>query len=323
MFSFTNLFKKNFFLNSKVYCKFDPIKTLIIKNFFIKIEFFNNFSLIFFKNFFFKKIFFKKIFFKKTFFKKVFIKIYELFYKLNIFKKNFFNSFFFFKIKLKSNFFKKNIFFFKKKVKNVDKFLKKFDFSERIILQKKLVFKKKYFSFVNNFVNNFFNFFFKKKVFLIFKKIGFFVKLVEKKKSVNFILKKVKIKIKKFKNFKFVRIFFKILFLSFKIKDSNFFLKWLTYQMDILFFKKHKKMVHLLYSFLKKYHTFFFKKTKTLGVFFSIRGKIGVSGNSKKRHIYLSYGRHSSSNKKLRINNSTSQVKTKTGVMGLNFSIFF
>ena len=157
----------------------------------------------------------------------------------------------------------------------------------------------------------------------MFKKLNFLIKFLEKKKNSAFILSKVRKKVKKFKNFRFIKIFFKILFLSFKIKDSNFFLRWFTNQMDILFFKKHKKMVHLLYSFLKKHHEFFFKKTKVLGVFFSISGKIGVSGNSKKRHIYLSYGRHSSSNKKLRINNSSSQVRTKTGAMGINFSVFF
>ncbi len=275
------------------------------------------------KKLFFKKLFFKKLFFKKLFFKKLFFKSYKN-YKYGIFLIKFFNKFYFFKKFFKNNFFKNKISIsLKKRIKNTDRFLKRFDFSERIILQKKLVFKKKYFNFINIFLNNFLNFFLKKKVFLVFKKLGCFVKLIEKKKSVNFILKKVKSKIKKFKNFKFIRVFFKILFLSFKIKDSNFFLRWFTYQMDMLFFKKHKKMVHLLYSFLKKHNLFFFKKTKSLGVFFSISGKIGVSGNSKKRHIYLSYGRHSSSNKKLRINNSISQVKTKTGVMGLNFSIFF
>jgi hypothetical protein len=187
-------------------------------------SYFNNFLPNLYYHYF-KKLFFKKLFFKKLFFKKLLVKTFFN----NLFKYiflNFFKTFFFFKINFKINFFKKKLIFFsRKKINNIDKFLKKFDFSERIILQQKLVFKKKYFSFINIFLTNFLNFFLKKKVFLIFKKIGFFVKLVEKKKSINFILKKVKSKIKKFKNFKFIRIFFKILFLSFKIKDSNFFLK--------------------------------------------------------------------------------------------------
>jgi len=66
-----------------------------------------------------------------------------------------------------------------------------------------------------------------------------------------------------------------------------------------------------------------FKQTNSKGIFFSMRGKISVTGNSKKRHVYVKYGKHSSSSKNLRISISRSQIKTRTGVMGVAFGVFF
>ena len=108
-----------------------------------------------------------------------------------------------------------------------------------------------------------------------------------------------------------------------KMKDSTFFLKWFCYRVELLFFKLHKNIPYLLNIVFKQFSKKLFKQTQTLGMFFSMRGKISVSGDAKKRHVYVKYGKHSSSSKELRVSLSRSQVKTKTGVTGVAFGIFF
>ena len=108
-----------------------------------------------------------------------------------------------------------------------------------------------------------------------------------------------------------------------KIKDSNFFLKWFCYRVELLFFKFHKNIPYLINIIFKNFHKRLFSQTSTKGVFFSLRGKISVTGDAKKRHTYVKYGKHSSSTKNLRLSLSKSQIKTKTGVMGVTFNLFF
>lgn len=108
-----------------------------------------------------------------------------------------------------------------------------------------------------------------------------------------------------------------------KIKDSNFFLKWFCYRIELLFFKLHKNVPYLINIIFKNFYTRLFPQTNIKGMFFSLRGKISVTGDAKKRHVYVKYGKHSSTSKSLKISLAKSQIKTKTGVMGVNFNLFF
>ena len=178
-----------------------------------------------------KKIFLKLNFFKKKFFlKKIFNNLSEI--NLTIFDqyndmKNFKPKLFiFFKNNLK--FFKKKLNFFKKnlqKVKNIGIFFKKFDFSKLIALRRHFYLKKKYFNAINLFLINFLNFFLKKKFYLVLTKLNRLVKFVDSEKLLFYIFYVVKRKIKKFKTLKYTKIFYKVLYLSLRLKDSQFFLK--------------------------------------------------------------------------------------------------
>lgn len=87
--------------------------------------------------------------------------------------------------------------------------------------------------------------------------------------------------------------------------------------------RNHKKFLRVLSLVLLRYYNFFFKRTGVLGFFFDVRGKLGVSGNAKKRHLSIASGLYSSSNKSLKINFSQSGVKTSTGFLGVIFCLFF
>lgn len=55
------------------------------------------------------------------------------------------------------------------------------------------------------------------------------------------------------------------------------------------------------------------------GFFFDIRGKVGVAGNSKKRHFYFYIGKLSLSEKSSRIEHKQGIIKTHTGCLGVTF----
>ena len=59
------------------------------------------------------------------------------------------------------------------------------------------------------------------------------------------------------------------------------------------------------------------------GLRFDIRGKLGVKGNAKKRHMNFSVNTNSFSKKKHRIEYKQGLVYTDTGVLGLTLVFVF
>lgn len=188
---------------------------------------------------------------------------------------------------------------------------------------KNIFLKKKQFNFFNIFLINFLNFFLKKKFFLLIHKLNPLIKKIDFNSKLKFLLFKFKKKFKKKVNWKASKILYKIIFLSLKLKDSSFFLKWLKYKLEKIYFTKHKSFIYFLKIFFKHFFNHFKLIVNIKGVFFYIGGKISVSGDSKKRHLFFNFGKHSSSTKDLKINYARNQVRTETGVLGINFSIFF
>ena len=54
-----------------------------------------------------------------------------------------------------------------------------------------------------------------------------------------------------------------------------------------------------------------------------MRGKISLAGDSKKKTIFVKYGKHSTSQKNLNLNIVHDQIKTETGVLGVTLGLFF
>lgn len=93
--------------------------------------------------------------------------------------------------------------------------------------------------------------------------------------------------------------------------------------MSKLAINKHKRFVRLLKVLLHKYSNFFLDSNKVTGFKFDIRGKLGVTGNSKKRHTSFSLGRTSFSRKNLRVDYQQGLVYTDTGVLGVTMIISY
>ena len=93
--------------------------------------------------------------------------------------------------------------------------------------------------------------------------------------------------------------------------------------MKRIVYKKHKVLLYFLRKLFlrgvcsKK----FVKILKIKGLFFDIRGKVGVSGNAKKRHFSFVWGKTSLTTKLLRVKLDHGLARTHTGVLGITFSI--
>jgi ribosomal protein S3 len=59
------------------------------------------------------------------------------------------------------------------------------------------------------------------------------------------------------------------------------------------------------------------------GFFFDIRGKVGVTGNSKKRHFFFRIGKTSISTRTFKIDHQQRVVKTATGSLGLTMILSY
>lgn len=197
---------------------------------------------------------------------------------------------------------------------------KKYIFS---ISRKSFLNKRGSFFLLSSQIMSFLLFFLKKNVFFTFKKLNPYTKSVEFDDEVKYIIWKMISKYKKKIKHIFLKTFYKSLFFSLKLKDPSFFLDWYIKKIEVIDPQKHKFMVHILYILLKKFHRYIFFSSNVKGIFFYISGKIGVSGDSKKRNIFFNFGKHSGSKKNLRINSIKSKIKTFTGVLGVTFNIYF
>ena len=185
------------------------------------------------------------------------------------------------------------------------------------------VFKKRFFSFVNKLLINFFQFILNLKVHISFKKLVKPLKTLLRYREFKLMMFQVKRYIRKIKSFKFIENLYKVLWLSLKLKDSNFFLKWFANRIERFPFRMHRYIPYLLTIILKKFSKRVFKQTSTLGLTLSLRGKISVTGDAKKRHSDVRSGIYSNANKSIRLSFARSCIRTKTGVLGVSFGIYF
>jgi len=288
----------------------------------IKLHYINymcNYTTFLYDNFFQSNL--KGILFFKKYKEPIFFKLKNI----NVFlTKNFLN--------LTNPFFKKIFFKLKYTSSGIVQILKKnynFDpvtvkIEKKKPLSKNLFFKKNdVFSLMDSQIINFLMFLFKKNVFFTLRKLNPSSKQIEFDSEARYIIWKMMSKYHKKINYNFMRTFYKVLFFSFKLKDPNFFLDWYINILESEGSKRHKFLIHIFYILLKKFHKYIFFSSNIKGMFFYISGKIGVSGNSKKRNIFFNFGKHSGTKKNLRINSTKSIVKTLTGALGVTFNIYF
>ncbi len=140
---------------------------------------------------------------------------------------------------------------------------------------------------------------------------------------INYFFKKFFYIQRQFKGVLHLQEFIYILLLSFKHKDLFFLKNWLINFLEKINLKKHKTF---LKSFKKIALTVLNSSAKFLrvkGFLFDIRGKVGVSGNAKKRHLSIKYKCYSFTSIKLRADQVKFLVRTNTGVLGSTLVITY
>ena len=125
-----------------------------------------------------------------------------------------------------------------------------------------------------------------------------------------------------FKNY-FMFDFLEIVWYSFLLKDLNMLSEWISKFMETLNFKNHKKFINFFQNFMFKHSSLFINNLKIKGFLFDIRGKVGVTGSSKKRHVCFKFGSLNRSSKNSRFNFNQSLVRTYSGVLGLTYIISY
>lgn len=117
--------------------------------------------------------------------------------------------------------------------------------------------------------------------------------------------------------------FLKMIILTLISKDTTLFINWLKFFFEILYYKNHKKFLILL----KYIFFFFFKYLKNFLKFkalkFSIKGKISLGGNSKKKKQSFFFGCFSLTKKTSLVNFNKNSINTLSGMLGFYFFIFF
>jgi hypothetical protein len=176
-------------------------------------------------------------------------------------------------------------------------------------------FKKPYWVFFNNYLIRFLEFFFQKNILFLFKK-------PKKNKQRLFFLNFFKEVRTPFGLHLNKKEFIFTIYYSLLLKDSCFFLKYCRRLYELNIIKLHKKIFMLVKRFFKKSLPLF-KFLKVQGVFYDLRGKIGVTGSAKKKRLYFRFFRHSLSTKDLKLDFSSDVVQTTTGVLGISTYIFF
>lgn len=150
------------------------------------------------------------------------------------------------------------------------------------------------YQFFNKFVFNFLEFFLKSKILFNLKKSSGgkkLRKLTSKKLLKRYFRRNIKVGLE----------IFGILYYSFLLKDSTFFANFFKKMFERIKLKLHKKVLIGLRKLFKRFFTAYHKRFDLLGLFLNIKGKLGVTGNAKKRRYFFYFGRHNITRRTLRV----------------------
>lgn len=148
-----------------------------------------------------------------------------------------------------------------------------------------------------------------------------------KKGSNAIVLKKIS---RRWFHFRFFKKFLKIdrriigiLYYSLLLKDSSIFTNFLKTSFESSSIKNHKKILHGLKKLFRDLFKPVFNLLGVKGLFLNIKGKLGVTGNAKKRRFFFYMGLHSLTARSLKMDCKFTTISTPTGVLGVHFTIFF
>jgi hypothetical protein len=93
--------------------------------------------------------------------------------------------------------------------------------------------------------------------------------------------------------------------------------------MERIQFSKHKKFLSVFKHIVSKFPKFLMKRNKVKGFFLDVRGKVGVTGDSKKRNFFVSVGKRSKTTKNSKYDYQQGIVRTDTGALGITMIMYY
>lgn len=110
--------------------------------------------------------------------------------------------------------------------------------------------------------------------------------------------------------------FFGLVFFSFRWFDFAWLLQRLQGILNLISIFKHRHFWNYFFSLIQRYIYVYFSGWHLTGVYISLRGKIGVVGNSRKRRLLWQIGKSSPSHFKKIIQYKQTFFYTSTGAIG-------
>jgi hypothetical protein len=216
----------------------------------------------------------------------------------------------------------KKIIIFKKfslttlKLKIRDRFFKKLVNTPRIFKRVRSNNGIFQFFFLSRFLLNFVEFFFKSKILFNLKKGSSKILLDQisfRKFSTKYFNKKLKTS----------KQVIGVLYYALLLKDANMFANFFKKILERLGIKLHKKLIIGFKKLIEDIYKPVFCVLGIIGIFFNLKGKIGVSGNAKKKRRYFYLGKHSITSRVAKMDLKFLPIWTFTGALGFTFFIFF
>ena len=114
-----------------------------------------------------------------------------------------------------------------------------------------------------------------------------------------------------------------IMHLSFIMHDPKLLISWFSAIIKRISFWKTRLVFRFFRYLIQNYFSKLFEQLQVKGIKVRLKGKISVSGNSRKRTILYRAGLTSHSTTKLRVLNESVIINTFTGVMGFQIWLFY
>ncbi len=124
-------------------------------------------------------------------------------------------------------------------------------------------------------------------------------------------------------SFFFIREFIEITYLILRIKDFSLMYTYIQRVLHVLIIWDHKSFFLFLFQMFTVHFYPYFNWLKIIGLKISIRGKVAVAGNSRRRKLALNINKVSSMQLNYKIYFFNKLLITKTGALGFKFCIIY
>lgn len=117
----------------------------------------------------------------------------------------------------------------------------------------------------------------------------------------------------------FLKEFLDIMFITVKLKDFTILISYIQRLIASLTIWNHKSFFRFIFNVFREHFTPIFPFLNIIGMRITIKGKVSVTGNSRKRSMCVDLGLTSISNTYTTVDFCNKILNTNTGVLGVNF----